>query len=197
MFSIHGSAGRLCDTTSRRELLTVGGLSLIGLGLPTFLRQRAVQAAPTIAGASNGFGAAEAVILVYLQGSPSHIDLFDPKPEAPAEIRGEFRPIATRAPGMMLGEVLPKLAQEAQHFTLIRSLGVKPKGLRNHGSAIYMLMTGSDPTNFSTTGLAVPPSRDDLPSVGSIVARQRPSAAGGLSYVTVCGPVKEGVLQGI
>lgn len=197
MFSIQGTSGRLCDSSSRRELLTVGGLSLIGLGLPTFLRERAVQAAPMIAGTSNGFGAAEAVILVYLQGSPSHIDLWDPKPDAPAEIRGEFRPIATRAPGMMLGEVLPLLAQEAQHFTLIRSLGVKPKGLRNHGSAIYMLMTGSDPTNFSATGLAVPPSRDDLPSVGSIVAMQRPSASGGLSYVAVCGPVKEGKEIGV
>lgn len=200
MFTIHGPASRLCDSVSRRELLTVGSLSLFGLGLPTFLRQQSLQAAPTSAGSKrsvNGFGAAEAVILVYLQGSPSHIDLWDPKPEAPAEIRGEFRPIATRAPGMMIGEVLPKLADQAQHFSLIRSLGVKPKGLRNHGSAIYMLMTGSDPTNFSVTGLAVPPSRDDLPSVGSIVARQRPSASGGLSYVAVCGPVKEGKEVGV
>lgn len=69
-------------------------------------------------------------------------------PLRPAEIRGEFRPIATRAPGMMLGEVLPMLADQAQHFTLIRSMGVNPKGLRNHGSAIYMLMTGTDPGIF-------------------------------------------------
>ncbi len=178
----------------------VGGLSLIGLGLPTFLRQQAVHAAPSATGsvhAANGFGAAQAVILVYLQGSPSHIDLWDPKPDAPAEIRGEFQPIATNVPGMQLGEVLPLLAEQAQHFTLIRSMGVKPKGLRNHGSAIYMLMTGTDPNNFSSTGLAVPPGRDDLPSVGSIVARQRPSPSGGLSYVAVCGPVKEGKEVGV
>ncbi len=194
MFSIHGSAGRMCDTASRRELLTVGGLSLIGLSLPTFLRQRTVQAAPQITGRP---GTAESVILLYLQGSPSHIDLYDPKPAAPAEIRGEFQPIATRAPGMFLGEVLPLLAEQAQNFSLIRSMSVKPKGLRNHGSAIYMLMTGTDPANFSSTGLAVPPSRDDLPSVGSIVARQRPSVSSGLSYVTVCGPVKEGKEIGV
>ncbi len=194
MFSIHGSTGRMCDTASRRELLTVGGLSLIGLSLPTFLRQRVVQAAPQITGRPSR---AESVILLYLQGSPSHIDLYDPKPAAPAEIRGEFQPIATRAPGMFLGEVLPLLAEQAQHFTLIRSMSVKPKGLRNHGSAIYMLMTGTDPANFSSTGLAVPPSRDDLPSVGSIVARQRPSVSSGLSYVTVCGPVKEGKEIGV
>lgn len=192
MFSVHGSTGRMCDTASRRELLTVGGLSLIGLSLPTFLRQRNLHAAPTA-----GRGTAESVILVYLQGSPSHIDLYDPKPAAPAEIRGEFQPIATRASGMFLGEVLPLLAEQAQHFSLIRSMSVKPKGLRNHGSAIYMLMTGTDPANFSSTGLAVPPSRDDLPSVGSIVARQRPSVSSGLSYVAVCGPVKEGKEIGV
>lgn len=200
MISIHSSAGRLCDTPSRRELLTVGSLSLFGMGLPTFLRQQTLQAAPNAnvsARVVNRPATADAVILVYLQGSPSHIDLWDPKPEAPAEIRGEFRPIATRAPGMMLGEVLPMLAEQAQHFTLIRSMGVKPKGLRNHGSAIYMLMTGTDPANFSVTGLAVPPSRDDLPSVGSIVAQQRPATTGGLSYVAVCGPVKEGKEVGV
>ena len=200
MFSIHGSASRLCDVASRRELLSIGGLSLIGLSLPAFLRQQAIQAASNPSGSSRSSrrsGTAESVILVYLQGSPSHIDLFDPKPEAPAEIRGEFRPIATRAPGMQLGEVLPMLAEQAHNFTIIRSLGVKPKGLRNHGSAIYMLMTGTDPNNFSSTGLAVPPSRDDLPSIGSIVARQRPSTSGGLSYVAVCGAVKEGKEVGV
>lgn len=199
MFSIHGPPSRLCDMASRRELLTVGSLSLIGLSLPTFLRQRSLSAAPSTESkrGSHGFGRAESVLLVYLQGSPSHIDLWDPKPNAPAEIRGEFQPIATRAPGLMLGEVLPKLAEQANHFTLIRSLSVKPKGLQNHGSAIYMLMTGYDSTNFSVTGLAVPPSRDDLPSLGANVARQRPAASGGLSYVAVCGAVKEGKEVGV
>jgi hypothetical protein len=200
MFSIYGTSGRLCDAPSRRELLTIGGLSLFGVGLPAILGQQALQASPkTVQPARRepGFGKADAVILIYLQGSPSHIDLWDPKPQAPAEIRGEFQPIATRIPGMQLGEVLPLLAEQAQHFALIRSLGVKPKGLRNHGSAIYMLMTGKDPANFSPTGLAVPPSRDDLPSVGSIVAWQRPSPRGDLSYVALCGPVKEGREVGV
>jgi hypothetical protein len=71
MFSIHGSAGRMCDTASRRELLTVGGLSLIGLSLPNFLRQQTAPAAPSL---SAGRGTAESVILVYLQRSPSHIE---------------------------------------------------------------------------------------------------------------------------
>jgi hypothetical protein len=86
-------------------------------------------------------GHAQAVIFLYLQGSPSHIDLWDPKPEAFAEIRGEFRPIATRIPGIILSETLPLLAQQADKFALVRSIGVKPGGLANHGAAIYMLMT--------------------------------------------------------
>src|SRR2546428_102729 len=167
MLSILAKPGRLCDSPSRRELLTVGGLSLLGLSLPDWLRSRA-QARPSTPRA-NGFGRAQAVILLYLQGSPSHIDLWDPKPDALAEIRGEFQPIASVVPGIYLSETLPLLARQADKFALIRSLGVKPRGLTNHGAAIYMLMTGYDPSNFSPTGLAVPPSREDLPSVGSVV----------------------------
>lgn len=200
MLRILGAFGRLCDSFTRRELLTVGSLSLLGLTLPDILRRQAI-AEETRVDASNhtvhGFGRANSVILVYLQGSPSHIDLWDPKPEAPAEIRGEFRPIATRAPGMMLGEVLPMLAEQAHRYSLVRSIGVNPKGLRNHGAAIYMLMTGHDPTNFTATGLAVPASREDLPSVGSVVARYRPADADRLSYVTLGAPVKEGNQIGV
>jgi hypothetical protein len=194
MLSILGPAGGLCDRVSRRQLLTVGGLSFVGLTLPDLLRQRAQ--ADSIPG-PQGFGKADSVLLIYLQGSPSHIDLWDPKPAAPAEIRGEFRPIATRVPGMELGEVLPLLAAEADKFTLVRSCGVKPKGLRNHGSSIYMLLTGHDPGNFSPTGLAVPPSREDLPSVGAVVNRYRPAAPGGFGYVSLCGPVREGGVTGV
>jgi len=196
MLSILGRpSGRLCDSPSRRELLTVGTLGLIGLSLPEFLARKAQGQVRGSAG--DGFGRAQGVIFLYLQGSPSHIDLWDPKPNTFAEIRGEFRPIATRAPGMMLSEVLPLLAQQADKFALVRSLSVKPRGLPNHGASIYMLMTGYDPSNFSPTGLAVPPSREDLPSVGAVVARYRPSAAGSQSYVSLCGPVKEGAVTGV
>src|SRR5262245_46268003 len=140
MLSIAARPARLCDRISRRDLLTVGSVGLAGLALPDFLRQRAQGASSPKD--KTGFAKAEGIILLYLQGSPSHIDLWDPKPDAPAEIRGEFKPIVTRAPGMMLTEVLPQLAQHADKFTLIRSIGVKPRGLTNHGAAIYMLMTG-------------------------------------------------------
>jgi hypothetical protein len=194
MLSIGTRAGRLCDGPSRRELLTVGTLGLAGLTLPDFLHARAASKPGRKA---NGFGAAEGVILLYLQGSPSHIDLWDPKPEAPAGIRGEFKPIRTAVAGMLLTEVLPLLARQARHFTLIRSLGVKPRGLANHGAAIYMLMTGHDPSNFSPTGLAVAPSREDLPSVGALATRCRPAPRGALNYVALCGPVREGAVSGV
>lgn len=195
MFTVFGPPGKLCDSLSRRELVTVGGLSLFGLSLPGFLRHKASAAEP--APAVRGFGKAESVIFVYLQGAPSHIDLWDPKPGAPAEIRGEFAPIATASPGIFLGEVLPQLARQAAKFSLIRTVGCKPKGLPNHGSAIYMLMTGHDPGNFSPTGLAVPPSREDLPSVGAVTARYHPTGAGRFSYVTICGPTKEAAVVGL
>jgi len=200
MLTIRGPVGRLCDTFSRRELLTVGSLSLLGLSLPDVLRRQAMAETDQKTAAvrpNSGFGRAKSVILVYLQGSPSHIDLWDPKPDAPAEIRGEFRPIHTRAPGMMVGEVLPMLAEQAHRFSLVRSIGVDPKGFRNHGAAIYMLLTGHDPSNFTATGLAVPASREDLPSVGSVIAKHRPADAEGLSYVAVGSPVKEGNQIGV
>lgn len=194
MFSLLDRRGRLCDSLARRELITIGALSLLGMGLPDLFRREA-YAQPKAS--ANGFGAAESVVLIYLQGSPSHIDLWDPKPKAPAEIRGEFKPIATRTPGLQLGEVLPKLAQQSQHYTVVRSIGVDPKGLRNHGAAIYMLMTGHGPNNFSPTGLAVPPSREDLPSVGANVAKYRPADRGRFGNVAVGGAVLEGRVVGV
>ncbi len=195
MWNILGPRGRLCDSLSRRELLTVGSLPLVGLTLPDWLRARAV--AKESSDRPVGFGRAKSVIFVYLQGSPSHIDLWDPKPQAPAEIRGEFSPIATQAPGVYIGEVLPKLAQQADKFTLVRTVGCKPKGLPNHGSAIYLLMTGHESSNFSRTGLSVPPTRDDLPSVGSVIAYNSPKEADRFNYVAVGFPVKENVIVGV
>src|SRR4051794_8913017 len=103
MFSVLGPHGLLCDSLSRRELISFGGLSLLGFGLPDFLRHRLAQQHVHAAERPimlPGFGKAESVIFIYLQGAPSHIDLWDPKPAAPAEIRGEFAPIATASPGV-------------------------------------------------------------------------------------------------
>jgi hypothetical protein len=178
------------ESLSCRDLLTIGSVGLAGLSLPGFLRG---QASPQ----KRSRKRADSVIFLYLQGSPSHIDTWDPKPEAPAEIRGEFKPIPTSVPGVQLSEVLPRLARQAKQFALVRSLGVKPKGLTNHGAAIYMLLTAHDPSNFTPTGLAVPPSREDLPSFGSVIARYRPVEKGSLGYASLCFPVREGSVSGV
>ena len=140
MLSLFTNGPRREAKPSRRELLSIGSLSLAGLSLPQLFRSRAT--AQTAAPRGDGFGRAQAVILLYLQGSPSHIDLWDPKPAALPEIRGEFQPIATRVPGMNLGEVLPLLAQQADKFTLIRSLGVKPReiGRASCRERVYVLV---------------------------------------------------------
>jgi hypothetical protein len=178
-------------------LLTAGSLPLIGLALPNVLRQEANARAGGASKGPSGFGKAKSVLLLYLQGSPSHIDTWDPKPDAPEGIRGEFKAIETSVPGIRLTEVLPRLAKQAHLFTLIRTLSVKPQGLANHGASIYMLMTGAGPLNFTSTGLAVPPSRQDLPSVGAVASRYRPAEAGRFGFVSVCAPIQEGAVTGV
>src|SRR5262245_17417847 len=203
MLSILGPRGRLCDSPSRRDLLTAGSLPLFGLALPDVLQMQSEAQAKADAlkndttKHANGFGKAKSVVLLYLQGSPSHIDTWDPKPDAPEGIRGEFKPIQTSVPGTRLTEVLPKLARQAHLFTLIRTLSVKPQGLANQGASMYMLMTGAGPLNFSPTGLSVPPSRQDLPSVGAIASRYKPAEPGRLGFVSVCGPIIEGAVTGV
>src|ERR1700683_1522389 len=100
MLSIEGKPGILCYGPSRRELLTVGSVALAGLSLPDYLRHRARSAEDRRRG--GGFGRAQGRIFLSRRAPPSHIDLWDPKPNAPDDVRGEFRPIATTAPGMFL-----------------------------------------------------------------------------------------------
>src|SRR4051812_19878400 len=112
MLSLLGSGVRLCDGITRREALRVGGLGFTGLLWSDYLRARAATSNQTATVRSSGtgsFGRARACILIFNYGGPSHLDVFDLKPAAPAEIRGEFRPIATRVPGVTITEHLPRL----------------------------------------------------------------------------------------
>ncbi len=102
-----------CDALPRRSFLQIGGLALGGLSLPRLLRAEASQGI----GPSN-----KSVIMVYLPGGPPHQDLFDLKPDAPVEIRGEFRPIATKVPGIEICELLPGLAERMDRLAIIRSV---------------------------------------------------------------------------
>ena len=109
----HGRRGEFCDGLSRRNFLKVGGMAMGGIALSDTLRAEA--AART---GSNH----KAIINIYLPGGPSHIDLWDPKPEAPKEIRGEFQPIKTNVPGIEICELFPRMAKMMDKFVPIRSI---------------------------------------------------------------------------
>jgi hypothetical protein len=115
MLTIPGPKSRYCDGMSRRTWLQIGGLALGGMALPEIL------AAESASGAKSG-RTAKGIIMVLLPGGPSHLDMYDLKPAAPAEIRGEFRPIATKVPGVDICELMPRLAKAADKLTFIRSL---------------------------------------------------------------------------
>ena len=128
MFTLGGPAYRYCDGVSRRSFLKVGGLAMGGLGLSQLMQAEAASGA----GRSH-----KAVIMVYLSGGLSHQDTFDLKPNAPAEIRGEFSPIDTAVPGIQFGELLPRLAASADKLAVIRSI----VGLRDEHSS-WQNLTG-------------------------------------------------------
>src|SRR5881296_1478783 len=103
MLRLLGSRKRLCDGLTRRDFLHVGGLGALGLGLSDALRLQQAQAASS----DRTFGKAKACILLFPYGSPPQHETFDPKPNAPAEIQGELKDIATNVPGLHIGELLP------------------------------------------------------------------------------------------
>ncbi len=194
MISIPGKSGATCDGYSRREFLRVGGAGLVGLSLADILRLQAQQS-PTVGPApgqpKNGWGTAKQVLLIYLQGGPSHIDIWDPKPDAPSNVRGDFKPIKTKVPGIHLSEVMPKLAQQLDKATLIRSMSYTPAGLFNHTAAIYQIMTGYTPDRVSPSGQLEPPAPNDFPHMGSQITRLRPLDIPMLPFVMLPRPLQE------
>src|SRR5947209_20352393 len=150
--------GRTTDCTGvlRREFLRVGSLSAFGLTLPGFLRLQKLAAESTAPVARKK---TVSCILLWMQGGPSHHDTFDPKPDAPAEIRGEFGTIPTTLPGVRIAEHLPLLARQTDKFSIIR--GHDPKN-GSHGTADALMMSGR---KFNP---ALP-----FPCYGSVVARER------------------------
>ena len=150
---------------TRRELIQVGYSGLLGMSLPSILGKTA----------SAGTGSpkrAKSVLLIFQTGAPSQIDTFDPKPNAPEEVRGSFQPIATKAPGVEICEHLPKLAARADKFAIIRSM---THGLPSHEHATHMMLTGIDKMPPGATHMA---SRADWPSYASGLDFVRPRADG-------------------
>lgn len=194
MISIPGQYGATCDGFSRREFLRVGGAGLAGLSLANILQLQARQApgaGPAPGQPKNGWGQAKSVIILYLQGGPSHIDIWDPKPDAPSNVRGDFKPIRTVVPGIQLSEVMPNLAKHIDKATLIRSMSYTPVGLFNHTAAIYQIMTGYTPDRVSPSGQLEPPAPNDFPHLGSQIARLRPPEVPMLPFVMLPRPLQE------
>lgn len=198
MLSIEGSRGRLCDSPTRRELLRVGGVGLMGLSLANVLTLQEAAQAGAIAGApaagggsASAFGAAKSVILLFLQGGPSHIDIWDPKPDAPSGIKSQFKPIPTKIPGCSLTEVMPLLAQQLDKATLIRSVSYTPAGLFNHTAAMYQMVTGFTPDRVAPSGQLDPPSPTDFPHAGCQVSRLKPPETPMLPFVMMPRPLQE------
>ena len=148
MLSCYGSPSRVCDRVSRRSFLSIGALGLGGLTLPQLLRCEAA------AGKARSH---KSVIMVYLTGGLAHQDSFDLKPNAPAEVKGEFKPIATSVPGLQVCELLPRLARCMDKVALIRSI----TGLADEHSS-WQNMTG--------VGMEAA-KREMKPHIGSVIAK--------------------------
>jgi len=195
MISIPGLPGVTCDGMTRRELLRVGGASMMGISLSNILNLEALTQTAVGSG-EPGFGKAKSVILLFLQGGPSHIDIWDPKPDAPDNIRGEFSPIKTSVPGVMVSEVMPKLAKVLNKATLVRSVSYTPVGLFNHTAAIYQMLTGYTPDKVSPSGQLEPPAPNDFPTAGSHVTKLKPGSSSMLPFVMLPRPLQESQVIG-
>jgi uncharacterized protein (DUF1501 family) len=203
MFRIIGPRAKdLCDPhlrPTRRDLLRVGGAGMLGLSLGSLLKLQSVQAAgeaASAAGGGPGWGKAKSIIMVYLQGGPSHLDLWDPKPDAAENIRSTFKNIGTKLPGVHFTEILPKLAQINDRFTMIRSMSYTPNGLFNHTAAIYQMMTGYTTDKVSPSGQLEPPNAQDFPNFGSQIVRLRPPTEPMLPFVMLPRPLQESNVVG-
>lgn len=167
MLDFIAGLSRDCAGVSRRAMLRAGSLALGGLTLADMLRTRAHGQAPA--------SGRKSVILVWQAGGPSHIDLYDPKPNAPAEIRGEFKPISTAVPGLQIGEHLPLQAAEFDKMAVVRSAFHTNAG---HGMGSQWMQTGYQATIEVNDNI--------YPSTGSVVARMKgPNAPGMPAYVNL------------
>src|SRR5947209_19472335 len=142
MLRFLGPGTRLCDGRSRREILRVGGLGLFGAGLG--LADLAIASG---ASDDSSFGRAKSCIVLFLMGGPPQHSTWDPKPDAPAEVRGEFGPIATKVPGLSLSELMPLTARAADKLCILRAMAT---GDNAHSSSGYYMLTGRPhrPMNF-------------------------------------------------
>src|SRR5438067_6262747 len=175
---------RCCDGITRRDLLRIGGLGAAGLMLPDLLRAQGLSKVVPLA-SSPKFGSAKRCILLFMSGGPPQQDTFDLKPDAPAEIRGEFKPIKTNVPGIEISEMFPKLARQADKYAIVRSVS---HDSNIHTVGAHAMLTGNNypkpaageigasPSDYPHYGAVLTHLRHGNPRVPSFVALPRKSA---------------------
>jgi hypothetical protein len=172
-----GASHRNCEGVSRRSFLKVGTLAALGLSLPELLRQREAAAAAGRKPAN--------MIFLWLDGGPSHLETFDLKPEAPAETRGEFKPIETNVSGIQICELLPRTAQVMDLFTIVRSITHRDS---NHGAGNHLMTTGLSTPVPVGCGNSV----SYHPAMGAFAAKERQAPHGLPGYVTLGRAMRSG-----
>src|SRR5438105_6913838 len=154
---------------SRRTLLRVGGLGLLGLTMPKLLRGADLKPIYSPEKSLERIAPrAKSIIFLYQFGGPSHIDMFDMKPDAPEGIRGPYKPVSTKANGIAISEHLPRLAKVMDKVTLIRSMH---HHMKNHNPASYYALTGHAPP---VDDITLRDSPGLFPAYGSVVDRLAP-----------------------
>ncbi|GAB4152197.1 MAG: DUF1501 domain-containing protein [Planctomycetaceae bacterium] len=200
MLVIPGQPGKdVCDQNlgmTRRDLIRVGGSAMMGMSLGSLMQLQDAAAKESSKGGGPGWKKAKSVILMFLQGGPSHIDLWDPKENVPDNVKSPFSPVSTKLPGVKFTELLPKLSQVNDKFTLIRSMSYTPKGLFNHTAAIYQMLTGYTTDKVSASGQLEPPSPKDFPNFGSNIIKLRPLKVPMLPFVMLPRPLQESNVVG-
>jgi hypothetical protein len=169
MLTIRDQGARPCDGLTRRDVLHVGSLGLIGLTMPELLRGRATASEP-----GRRSERARSCILLFLMGGPPQQSTWDPKPDAPADIRGDIRPIATAVPGIHIGELMPRLAAHTDKLAILRAVTTSDNA---HSSSGYYMMTGQphQPQNVENANPGAP---NNWPSMAGAVQRLRGVAGG-------------------
>ena len=179
---VFGNRRNYCDGITRRQALRVGGTGLLGgLSLPALLELQATAATKHPA-------KAKACIFFMLEGGPSHIDMWDLKPNAPQEIRGPFNPISTNVPGTHIGNILPHCAKVTDKFTILRSHSHNDNG---HQTGRHWVLTGYRP-NFGDGAGSPIPWNEIYPSIGSIVSRELGQGGAVPPYIEMPNPLGPG-----
>lgn len=162
--------------STRRRWLQLGGLGTLGLSLPSLLQAREQSPSKPL----------NSCVVFLLHGGPSQLDVWDLKPAAPSEVRGEFKPIATRVPGMQITEHLPLLAKQTDRFSIVRSM---THTAINHNAATYFVTTGNPPPREQ---IAFTPTENDFPHLGAQVSIGRPARGNVPTAVMLPDPVTDG-----